>query len=146
MNHSAERTKPTPATLGRNPHSNKAGLSCRGFSTTNRYRMSAGGFAHDESDLFEDWIDSTLADEPDESMVENVLGMALKSKADDKSPLQIILDRVALRLPMYHVIVVFLDSELYLVLTRKRLWIHVYHKRVGGEAAHRRMVIMIKVS
>ena len=144
MKHCAVCKVPTVHDIGRRLNDLTAGVSCRGFSTTNMSRLSQGGMAHFESDLFEHWISQLIVDEPDTGCLENVLGMSIKAKADPIAPLTHVLNRLEERAPMYHVIVLFLDATAYMVLSRKRLFLHVMHKRCGGAKAHARQVYLLK--
>ena len=144
MKHVAMCKVPTADDIGRRPNDLTAGVSCRGFSTTNFDRLVKGAMAHPESDLFEHWISQLVADEPDTGCLENVFGMVIKAKADTVAPLTFVLDAIAVRAPMYDVIVLFLDSIVHMVLSRKRLFVHVMHERCGGAKAHARQVHMLK--
>ena len=76
--------------------------------------------AHEESDLFDHFISQLVQDEPDTGCLEHVFGMMIKSKADTMAPLTFVLTAIAERAPIYHVIVLFLDSIVHMVVSRNR--------------------------
>ena len=145
MVHDAACDVPRKRPNGKPPHAHKAGVSCRGFSTTNKYRLAKGAAGHEDSDLFHHWISQTKEDKPDEAMLENVFGMLIKSKSDTLAPLTALVNKAREELPMYDIVVYFFDCILYLVLKRRRLFVHAMHVRVGGAEAHTRMTSMLKV-
>ena len=146
MVHGKRCKAPTPHQLGRKVTSMSSGLSCCGFSTAFQKRLSEGGFVHPESHLFHAFIDMLIRDDADSGFIENVFGMLVKSKKDAIAPIVLIIAESNRRAPQYSVRVFFLDSETYLVLSRKRVFIHVFHQRVGGRDAHRRMARMLQAS
>ena len=47
-----------------------AGVSCRGFSTSNMHRLTLGAEQHEDSDLMLFWVQGVKQEEPDEATVE----------------------------------------------------------------------------
>ena len=128
----------------RRPNADMAGVSCRGFSTAHKSRMTKGAFAHSDSDLFESWVAGIKKDEPDFAVMENVLGMSIQTSKEDEAPLRRIVEFIERELPQYSCVVIWTDAIVWLVLNRKRLWIHLVHKRAGGRAAQDRFIALLK--
>ena len=71
--------------------------------------------------------------------------MLIKSKSDTLAPLTALVNKAREELPMYDIVVYLFDCILYLVLKRRRLFVHALYVRVGGAEAHTRMTSMLKV-
>ena len=111
----------------------------------NKDRMKSSAEDHAEAGLWRSWIANIKREQPDEGYHENVFGILIRqSKQQPKSPLQLCLEDVKTELPMYHAVVMFMDGATFLWMSRRRVVIHVYHERAGGERAHRRMILMMK--
>ena len=109
-----------------------AGVSCRLFSTANKDRTK-GTKDHEDAGLAEAWVLQVERDEPDSAVLENVFGFAMReSKAEPASPLVQLLKYIKERLPMYSVRVYWMEGHVFLVLARRRVFVHLIHKRAGG--------------
>ena len=122
-----------------------AGISCRGFSTTNAERMTGEYENHSETDLMDSWISHLKQDSPDEGLLENVFGFVIQTKKQPISPLQKLFRKLQEETPEYHALVIFIDGGTFNRVNRKRVYVHACHSRAGGQAAHDRMSSLLKV-
>ena len=130
---------------GRNLNCLGAGTPCLGYSTQNQYRSHGSAENHAQSGLYKEWISSIKRHQPDSAWHENVFGSLLRqSKQQPKSPLQLCLEIVEQELPQYHAVVLFLDGSTFLWFSRRRVFIHLFHRRAGGRGASKRMVALMK--
>ena len=123
-----------------------SGLSCRGFSTSNQNR-GKGTRSHAEGLLYEDFITIMIKEDCDDAWFENVCGILLRESSSDlKSPLQRMIEMANERAPQYAILVLFMDGAGFNLLSRRRVWCHFCHRRVGGVTAQRRLQNYVKVS
>ena len=116
-------------------HMLTAGISCKPFSNARTGRRS-GTTAHRDEDLFQHCIRLVKALQPGILLLENVHGIIFpESKLNKSSPLNRFLKAFKDENPLYHVIVFVVTGKLWLVQSRKRVYVAFFHERVGGSHA-----------
>ena len=84
-------------------------------------------------------------EDPDEGWWENVFGAILPTSAsEDRSPAQLVIDKIKEDIPHYDVVCFFIDGSTFWSLSRRRIIVHVFHPRAGGRLAHLRMISYMK--
>ena len=108
-----------------------AGISCRPYSNARAERKS-GTAQHQDAYLFDAFVKIMVILEPGAALFENVFGISLpESRSDPVSPLQRMLDRIKTDLPMYSVTYFVTNGSLFLVWSRRRIWIFLYAQGEG---------------
>ncbi len=128
------------------PDTNSTGFTCCPYSTSNKRRPS-GTRQHAESHLFDAWVDQFVAEDASEAWGENVFGVLNKeSRHELEAPIRRMIVTINQKAPAWHPQVYFVDSYDSWILTRRRIFIHCLHQRVGGVDAHVRMTNYLKAS
>ena len=128
------------------PNSTVVGFTCTPY-TTSSIKRPAGTTVHSESHLFDAFLDEMIRNDSDEGWAENVFGVLHRESAKDpQAPITRMIADANAKAPAYDVAVFFLDGHNHWVMTRRRVYIHLLHERVGGKVAHERMKRFVMVT
>ena len=124
------------------------GVSCKPFSQarTGRWQEDEdrGYWAHKDADLSHAFVAAVKKAMPLVAYLENVFGYTLGSKGR-LSPLQHFIALVKKELPMYTATVYSVDSIVWLVFNRRRVYITLIKDTAGGQAAADKVTFVIKI-
>ena len=118
-----------------------AGCSCKPCSMVRTGRRGDGGTVeHADFDLYEKYLDFLVANQPNQSIFENVFGFLKTCKALKMPPIHWFLQRAIERGlgEIYDIRVILSNAKTWVAQSRRRVWILFSHVRIGGRFTGRR--------